>query len=118
MYFTRCSESVSPHTSWSVAPGDSPSQHDRLLTLTVEPRKKASAESSAGRACLHQVVNVVFALVWAVRLVFAVWERWHLALPCSPLPEERDAARSAVPGVRVAACSEDAIHERSSQLAR
>src|ERR1700730_1074162 len=85
---------------------------------TIERRKKASAESSAGPACLNQAANVVFALVWAVRLVFAAWERWHLASPPeepvvvrSPVPEERDAARSLLPGVRAA------IHERSSQLA-
>jgi hypothetical protein len=55
---------------------------------------------------------------WAVRSVFAVSERWHWASPYFPLPEEPDVARSAVPGVRVAARSEDATHGMPSQLAR
>ena len=48
----------------------------------------------------------------AVRSVFAVSERWHV-----PLPEKPVAARSAVPGVRVGARSEDATHGMPSQLA-
>jgi hypothetical protein len=61
---------------------------------------------------LNYAFNVVFPRLsedspaWAVRFVFAVSEHWHLASPYSP-----------VPGVRVAARSEDAIHGMSSHLA-
>jgi hypothetical protein len=71
---------------------------------------------------LNSTFNVVFARLsedspaWAVRSVFAVSEHWRLASPYSPLPEELGVVRSPVPGVRVAARSEDAIHAMSSQL--
>ncbi len=75
--------------------------------------KKGQRWESAGLYMLKPLVNVVFALVWAVRPVFAGAERWRSVSVCSHLPEELGVVRSAEPGARVAAQSEDAIHGMS-----
>ncbi len=62
---------------------------------------------------LKPFVNVVFALVWGLRPVFADAERWRSVSVCSHLPEELGVVRSAEPGARAAAQSEDAIHGMS-----